>query len=148
MRAPLGRRYMFLVNQTARWMKSAQSVSLLPVLTVPGNFASWVHNVSAMRCVSPEHLQSVAVDDDLLFTSEEFSHVKTCTYCLRRWEDCIRESGRSSRNRTEAKKVTPRIGLDNILDRVTLRSERDGLHSGSAGEVPELQARDTGKDAG
>jgi hypothetical protein len=32
------------------------------------------------------------VDDDLRFTPEEFTHVKTCTYCLHRWEDYIRES--------------------------------------------------------
>ena len=39
------------------------------------------------------------------------------------------------------------IPFDNILRRISrLRSERDGLHSGRAGEVSERPARDSRKD--
>ena len=39
------------------------------------------------------------------------------------------------------------IPFDNVLDSsYPIRSQRDGLHSGSTGEVPELPSRDSGKD--
>jgi len=47
-----------------------------------------------MPCISPERLRAVAVDDELLFTPEEFNHMKTCPYCFYRWEKYIRESER------------------------------------------------------
>jgi hypothetical protein len=55
-----------------------------------------------MPCISDERLHAVAVADDLLFTPEEFDHMRSCcpecfkrweAECFKRWEDGIRESG-------------------------------------------------------
>ena len=39
------------------------------------------------------------------------------------------------------------IPFDNILDRIGIKSERDGLHPRSAVEMPELPSRDPRKDS-
>jgi hypothetical protein len=53
-----------------------------------------------MPCISDERLRAVAVADDLLFTPEEFDHMKSCCpECFNRWEaECFKrwEEGRES----------------------------------------------------
>jgi len=41
--------------------------------------------------VSVKRLQEVAMADDLIFTLDEFYHLKTCSECFRQWGDFIRD---------------------------------------------------------
>ena len=47
-----------------------------------------------MTCIPTERLFAVAMENDVLFTPEEFNHLKGCRDCLEGWADSIAESGR------------------------------------------------------
>jgi hypothetical protein len=47
-----------------------------------------------MTCIPTERLWAVAwtlaMEDDLLLTPEEFDHLEACNDCFQRWADCLR----------------------------------------------------------
>jgi len=58
--------------------------------------------------VPNERLLKVAADDDLLFTSEEFKHLKRCSDCFKRWSEFI--GSLASHERTQKANVLKQKG--------------------------------------
>ena len=47
-----------------------------------------------MPHIAQARLLAIAMSDDLLFSPEEFAHLKECKDCIERWYECIAEVGR------------------------------------------------------
>jgi hypothetical protein len=55
----------------------------------------------SVPCIPRERLLAVAVADNLLFTSGEFDHLKTCRDCFETWAKCIADAGLRIREHEE-----------------------------------------------
>ena len=64
-----------------------------------------------MTCIPTERLWAVAwtlaMEDDLLLTPEEFDHLEACHDCFEGWADCLVESGRRLQEKDQVEISSP-----------------------------------------